>query len=204
LQNQIFVGVFSPTRQFVCLSQNERMFGFMFARSLLAALVAILGGTMTPATAQTVAPQAEARPLVETIPTWFIVRGDLLTSAPVIDPSSGATIGMLPPQVEILTFARNEDYVLMSFNRRSVLVPREAVEPKYPLPPERPQLVISPGGLERNIARDREIARERRAEGLAPRVMATPFGFVPEQTPGGQGAAGGGRAGGGRVGGEGI
>jgi hypothetical protein len=129
-------------------------------------------------------------PFKETMPTWYVVKSDGRTSAPVIDASSGALMGFLPRGAEILTFGNNGSHVMISVNRRSAFVPVDALTPKYPLPPEKPEFIISPGGLEKNIARARETAKARREDGLAPRVMATPFGYVPKSTPGAGGAAG--------------
>jgi hypothetical protein len=140
-------------------------------------------------------------PLKETMPTWYVIKSDEGTSAPVIDVGSGSILGFLPRGAEFLTFGTSGDLLMISVNRRTAFVPKSAANPKYPLPPPKPEFVISPGGLEKNLARARETAKARREEGLAPRVMATPFGFVPESTPGTGGAAGGGRPGGGDSGG---
>jgi hypothetical protein len=146
---------------------------------------------------------AEVAPIKETMPTWYVVKSDGSTSAPVIDAGSGSLMGFLPRGAEILTFGNNGSLVMISVNRRSAFVPVDALTPKYPLPPEKPEFIISPGGLEKNIARARETAKARREEGLAPRVMATPFGYVPESTPGAGGAGGAGGAAGRSAGGDG-
>jgi uncharacterized membrane protein YgcG len=177
----------------------------MFARSLpkTAALLLLSAFPCGSALATDLATNS----IKETQPTIYVVKDDGSTSAPVIDPGSGTVLGFLPRKTEIVTFGANAELVMISLDRRSAFVPKAGLEPKYPLPPERPEFVISPGGLEKNIARARETAKTRRAEGLAPRELQTPFGYVPEeegtQGQGGQQGGGGGRSGGGG-GGSGI